>query len=363
MFFPMNRFVIITMAALMLLAPAAMAQNQADLNALRGRYESALREHDQISAQLRQLDIRHKTLAREIEALKRQDSGAPGAALTGRLQESERLSSALTSLQERQGERARAVRDTARLLAEALEHQAAASPAQASALLKERDILREAVSRFDDGQRARPVIGVQAGNTDGPVELREKADLLADQLDRNRKRLEDAHSRLDELKREQQVRRFNMDIGRTNELFNETDRTLLPAPQRNNASAANQPNTTINANTTGPANQPAGPGMLGAVRTTNESFSADKAGADAPAAAPAAAPSPAAQPGIVIPLESMRIATDSPASFSRLPQDLSAVDDITALEAEAARLETLNRELESRRGELLNRARALEPRR
>ena len=333
-------------------ARAQAHQAQTQVSELRGRQARLKGELD--------------ALGGRIESLKGQAQGKllPGGELDGALKRSQELSGALTQLAT-QAERAssdaeRANAALAAALSEELgrlrsswdhagREERARLVARMRALRAERDSLRSALP-------AAQVPALSAGSDD-PAELLEQADALRDSEDKVRQRLQALRARLTEVREERELERRMSDFLGEDSVFDEQDRRLRlrfdATSKRIEAEATPRTRSSL---------------FGGGVSQDTPEFSGGVTTAEPPAMGGGA---PGNNGPSTNPLPTPPRETETPryssASDNRpqvgtvRAQALAGGDleDVKGLEAEAARLETLARELDSRADTLERRAREL----
>jgi hypothetical protein len=299
-------------------------------------------------------------LAGHIEALKAERQGrlTAGAELEKALRRSQELSGELTGLAQAvagaEGESERAHLALHAALSEALAQARAAWDAtedrnqRATLLSRMRELRaeREAVRAALPASQV-PALG-RAEASDDPTDLLEQADALRDSGDKVRQRLTALKSRISELREERELERRMSDFLGEERMFDEQDRNMR---LRLNASGLS-PQLEGRGDSSGgsvpyPATPPsAGPPMEGTPGRGNDTALPEVEGLPLPQAPP-------------IPVQAR---DHRPQVQGIRAQELATGDfeDLSTLEAEAKRLESLARELDSRASMLERKGRELE---
>jgi hypothetical protein len=358
---------------LLVMLLGAPAWSASELEAVRTKAQVARTEVRGLRGKQQALRDELNQLAARIEALKAERQGklTAGAELEAALRRSQELSGALTGLAQAvagaEGEAERANLALYTSLSAELERVRAAWDgatergaraellARMRALRTERDAVRAALppSRV-------PALD-KAVASDDPEDLLEQADALRDTEDKVRQRLAALKSRIVEVREERALERRMRDFLGEDSIFDEQDRQLRLRTDGTRRIAVD---------TTGrggpefdnPNGIPSGDSAQPPPVTTAD-----------PAPGPPATPlpggptdeGPVAPPPMPVPSEvsSVTRASDSRPQVDTLrAQQLAAggVEDLAAMEAEAARLETLARELGTRATQLERRVRELE---
>ncbi|NOJ80833.1 TetR family transcriptional regulator [Myxococcus xanthus] len=337
------------LALLLSLLLALPGQAASGLEAVRGRAQSARAETRSLRGQQQALRDELNGLAARIETLKAQRQGrlTAGTELEGALRRSQELSGQLTGLAqavvaaEGEAERAHLALHTAlsdelsRLLAA---WEGTADRGQREKLLEavrsvrtEREAIRAALPASHV-----PSLDKATAGGDDPEDLLAQADTLRDTRDKVRERLKALRGRITEVREERDLdRRMNDFLGEES-MFDDQDRRLR---LRMGSDRALQVERSV-------------PG------TSAPNFQGDSP--DAPSPDVGGRPGEGVDPGRPPhPTQLSARATDRrPQVETQRAQDLASGGpvDLAAMEAEAARLETLARELEGRATKLERRA-------
>ncbi|WP_426749228.1 TetR family transcriptional regulator [Myxococcus sp. Y35] len=341
-----------SLALLLTLLLAVPGQAASGLEAVRGRAQAARTETRTLRGQQQALRDELNGLATRIEALKTQRQGrlTAGTELEDALRRSQELSGQLTGLAqavvaaEGESERAHLALHTA--LSEELNRLRVAwdgttdRDQRAKLLEAMRSIRaeREAVRTALPASRV-PALDRSSAGGDDPEDLLAQADTLRDTEDKVRERLKALRGRITEVREERDLdRRMNDFLGEES-MFDDQDRRLRL--------------------------------RLGSDRT----LQVERSGPDAPAFqgdGVAAPPAPGGRPNDEnsgptdrppFPMSDYARATDRrPQVETQRAQDLAAggAVDLSAMEAEAARLEALASELDGRASKLERRAREMD---
>ncbi|XXF79290.1 TetR family transcriptional regulator [Myxococcaceae bacterium GXIMD 01537] len=346
---------------LLCLALGAPAWGASGLEAARARAQEARTGLRELRGQQQGLREELNTLAGRIEALKAQRQGklTPGAELETALRRSQELSGSLTGLAQAvagaEGDTERAHLALYTALSEELARVRAAWDAAAErperarlttqlrALRAERDAVRAALppSRV-------PALD-KAGASDDPADLLEQADALRDSEDKVRQRLGALKARITEVREERDLERRMSDFLGEDSMFDEQDRRLRLRTDSSRRISVDDSQRRVPADNLNETVNP-GPPSVG-----NDS------GPQLPTS-----PEPPVISGPQVPLiqvnpsaraSDVRLQVDAPRA-----QQLAAggMEDLASLEAEAARLESLARELGERATTLERQGRELQ---
>jgi hypothetical protein len=300
-------------------------------------------------------------LAGRIETLKAERQGrlTAGPELEQALRRSQELSGELTGLAQAvagaEGESERAHLALHAALSEALEQARAAWDAtgdrnQRAPLLTRMRTLRaerEAVRAALPASRV-PALG-PSDTSDDPTDLLEQADALRDSGDKVRQRLTALKSRITEVREERELERRMSDFLGEERMFDEQDRNM-----RLRLSASGLSPQLDGARTEGPESVADSPGAPLPPSAGNPPPSDNGPGRGDPPGPPVGAPGTAPV--------SAQARDHRPQVQGVRAQELAAGDfeDLAAMEAEAKRLESLARELDSRAGALERKVRELQ---
>ncbi|SET91575.1 TetR family transcriptional regulator [Stigmatella erecta] len=306
-------------------------------------------------------------LAGRIETLKAQRQGrlTAGPELEQALRRSQELSGELTGLAQAvagaEGESERAHLALHAALSEALEQARAAWDAtsdrnrRATLLTRMRELRaeREAVRAALPASRV-PALG-RAEASDDPTDLLEQADALRDSGDKVRQRLTALKSRITEVREERELERRMSDFLGEERMFDEQDRNMR---LRLSATGLSPQLDARDGNTEGVA---AGP-PPSAPPPADTPVDTSPGGGEPPLPLPevGGVPGPTAPPATApVPVQAR---DHRPQVQGVRAQELAAGDfeNLAAMEAEAKRLESLARELDSRASALERKVRELE---
>ena len=337
------------------------------LEALRAEAQARRAQTRELRERQQGLRAELNTLAGRIEALKAEQQGrlVAGSELETALRRSQELSGQLTGLAqslagaESEAERRNLALHTALSdeLARVRASWDATSDREARARLISR--MRELRDERDAVRAALPASQVPAldrahASSDDPEDLLEQADALRDSEDKVRQRLKALQARLTEVREERELDRRMSDFLGEDSVFDEHDRRMR---LRFNATSQR-----VEVDSTPRSRSTPFPNLA--------SDSPAEYGAGAPVPPPMAGGAPSNDPSAPLPTNPPRdsevpryshAADNRPQVGTVRAQSLASGDleDVKSLEAEAARLETLARELDSRADTLERRAREL----
>jgi hypothetical protein len=340
------------------------------LEALRAEAQAARSQTRELRERQRGLRAELNTLAERIEALKAEQKGrlVAGSELETALRRSQELSGELTGLaQSLAGASSEAERRNLALhtalsdeLARVRASWDATSDREAHARLIAR--MRELRDERDAVRAALPASQVPAldgahARGDDPEDLLEQADALRDSEDKVRQRLQALRARLTEVREERELERRMSDFLGEDSVFDEQDRRMrLRFDATSKRIEAEATPRTRSSPFGGGVSQDT-PELSGGVTTAEPpAMGGGTPGNNGPSTNPL--PTPPREP------ETPRYSSASdnrPQVGTVRAQALAGGDleDVKGLEAEAARLETLARELDSRADTLERRAREL----
>ncbi len=360
------------LALLLWLTLGAPAWGATELEAVRGRAQAARTDVRALRGKQQGLRDELNQLAGRIEALKAQHQGklTTGAELESALRRSQELSGELTGLAQAvagaEGEAERANLALHAALSEELARVRSAwdattdREARAGLLARMRSLRteRDAVRAALPPSRV-PALD-KATRSDDPEDLLEQADALRDTGDKVRQRLAALKSRITEVREERDLERRMNDFLGEDSMFDEQDRQMrlrLDGSRRIAVDDSQRP--------------PRSPVFGGAQDNAADAppSPANDSGPPSPASPgqnplPPTMPPPESVPRDPVPTASpaARAADYRPQVDTVRAQQLASggPENLSEMEAEAARLETLARELDSRASTLEHRVRELE---